>query len=333
MSNQDNDVREIIIIGSGNWGLTLASLFCKNCATRVWTINSDMAKQIIAHRECPGEFFRYSLPEDIIVEEKYASRFEVNKTLFILAVPSSQVCNVSKELSLRCRTPFILSVSKGFDNKQQCTMSELIKLNIPKATVAVLSGPTIANEVVEGKPTRAVLACDDLIALVKLKEVLKNDVIFFEVGRNPAHHEICAALKGLVAIGVGIAVGLDLGANIQGILMTEGIRELGIVASFFGIPESVASGTSGASDLIATCVSKHSRNRRLGLLLAKGLSLEDSLEKVRMTVEGVAMSETIERLSSLDVSIPLIHMVNRIILGKSQNIRTELRNVIKVLGK
>jgi glycerol-3-phosphate dehydrogenase (NAD(P)+) len=125
-----------------------------------------------------------------------------------------------------------------------------------------------------------------------------------------------------------MAEGLALGANLQGVLMTEGIRELGVVSSFFGIPESVAYGVSGAGDLITTCISSESRNRRLGAFLAKGLSLEKAMKKVGMTVEGVAMSQTIETLWSLDVSIPLIHMVNRVLLGKSKDIRKELGQVV-----
>ena len=110
--------------------------------------------------------------------------------------------------------------------------------------------------------------------------------------------------------------------------MTQGLKEMAVIASFFGIPEEVAFGTSGAGDLITTCISPDSRNRQLGSWLAKGLTLEQTLEKVRMTVEGVAMSQTIETLWALDVSIPLIHMVNGILHGKRQDIRKEITRLI-----
>jgi glycerol-3-phosphate dehydrogenase (NAD(P)+) len=323
-----NTIKELIVIGSGNWGLALACLFSKNLSTRVWTLNKELAEQINKDRDCPGDFFKYPVPSPVVVEEKYSSGFDEDKTLFIMAVPSSQVELSAKELSEHCEKPLIVTVSKGFDASKQCTMSELIKRQIPDSAVIVLTGPTIANEVAEGKPTRAVLASDNLMYLAKVKEVLRNDVISFEVSRNPTHHEVCAALKGIVAISVGMAEGLDLGSNLQGVLMTEGIRELGVVSSFFGIPESVAYGVSGAGDLITTCISNESRNRRLGAFLTKGLSLEKAMKEVGMTVEGVAMSQTIETLWSLDVSIPLIHMVNRVLLGKSKDIRKELSQVI-----
>jgi len=110
--------------------------------------------------------------------------------------------------------------------------------------------------------------------------------------------------------------------------MTAGLRELAVVGSFFGVPESVAYGVSGAGDLITTCISPDSRNRKLGALLAQGLTLEQALEQVRMTVEGVAMARTIETLWSLDVSIPLFHAVNAILRGDVKDIRTELTELI-----
>ncbi len=324
-------IEKIIIIGSGNWGLALASVFSNCVPTKVWTIDSAMAEHINSNRENPGEFFKYPLPKSIIVEKKYGSSFDENQTLFIFAVPSSQIGVVAKELSEHSKSPLILSVSKGFDARHQCTMSQLIKHYIPKAVVIILTGPTIANEIAEGKLTRAVMASDDLMYLALVKEALQNDQIFFEISRNPIHHEVCAALKGLVAIAIGMADGLNLGANIQGVLMSEGIRELDAVSSFFGINENIALGTSGAGDLIATCISQDSRNRKLGNAMAEGLSLEDALKKVQMTVEGIAMSKTIETLWSLDVSIPLFHMVNGILLGRKKDIYAEICTIIKSL--
>jgi glycerol-3-phosphate dehydrogenase (NAD(P)+) len=324
-------ISEIIVIGAGNWGLTLACLFSQRIPTRVWTINAPTARYLNANRNNPSEFYKYPISESIAIEMKYSRSFDENRTLFIVAVPSNQIQSVATELHHHTSCPMILSVSKGFDIQDQCTISELITKTIPQASVAILTGPTIANEVAQGEPTRAVLASNDLLYLALLKEALANEVIFFKTSRHPEHHEICASLKGLVAIGIGIAQGLGLGANVQGILMVEGIRELAIVGSFFGVPESAAYGISGAGDLIATCISSHSRNRRLGELLAQGLTIEDATNKVGMTVEGLAMSKAIQTLWTLDVSIPLINLVNNILLGACCDIRQELVVLIKRL--
>jgi len=324
-------IDEIIVIGSGNWGLALAVLFAKTNRVRVWAIDQAMADEINDHRDKPGVFFPYPIPAGITVEPKYASEFDGTKTLLVMAVPSSRVQAVAQELSQRVQSPLILTVSKGFDLTRQCTMSALIQEELPGASVVVLTGPTIAGEVAEGQPTRAVLACEDLTALALVKQALRNDVISFEISRDPRHHEVLAALKGLVAIAVGMADGAGLGANTQGVIMTEGLRELVTVGAFFGVPEEVAYGVSGCGDLITTCISRDSRNRRLGIYLAQGNTLEQALEQVRMTVEGVAMSETIETLWSLDVSIPLIHMVNAILRGKRCDVREELSALIRAL--
>ena len=322
-------IDQIVVIGSGNWGLALASLFSGNRPTRVWTVDQAMADAINAHRDRPGDFFPYPLPDSVAVECKYATAVDPAATLFILAVPSSIVAEAATELAGVAAEPLVLSVSKGYDAHRLCTMSALIAQQIPGAAVVVLTGPTIANEVAEGKPTRAVLAGDDLMHLAMVKDALKNDVISFEVSRSPSHHEVCAALKGIVAIAVGMADGLDMGANIQGILMTEGLKEMAAVTSFFNIPESFAYGVSGAGDLITTCISPDSRNRRLGQAIARGLSSDQALLEVGMTIEGLAMSQTIETLWSLDVSIPLFHMVNRIVGGERDDIRRQLSDLLQ----
>ncbi len=324
-------IDNILVIGSGNWGLTLAGLFSKLLPTRVWTIDAATAKHLNAHRDDPRPLYPYAIPDAVVIEEKYAADFDPRRTLVILAVPSGQVRAVAKDLARHAREPLILTVSKGFDADRQCTMSETIRQEIPGASVVVLTGPTIANEVAVGKPTRAVLASDNLMHLALVKSTLRNDVIAFEVSRNPTHHEVCAALKGIVAIAAGLADGLELGANAQGVLLTEGLKELATVAGFFGIPESVAYGVSGAGDLITTCLSSDSRNRRLGMLLAKGRTLPQALDEVRMTVEGVAMSQTIETLWALDVSIPLFHTVNAILRGRACDVRRELTALIAKL--
>ena len=331
MGLQSYRVDEVIVIGSGNWGLALACLFAEKYPIRVWTLNEQIAEQLNASRQNPGKFFKHPIPDSIVVEPKYSSQFDETRTLIILAVPSGQIALVSRELSSYTSRPLILSVAKGFDVERQCTMSGVIKGELPGATVVVLSGPTIANEVAEGKPTRAVLACEDLTTLAMVKKALANRVISLQVSCNPAHHEICAALKGIVAIAVGMAEALEMGCNAKGVIITEGIKELAEVAAFFGIPQTAAYGISGSADLIATCLSSDSRNVRLGRYLAEGNTLQQALDKVGMAVEGVAMSRTIETLLALDVSIPLIHFVNRAIQGGCRDIRAEIEGLIAVL--
>lgn len=322
-------IESIVIIGAGNWGLTLAALWGETRPVRVWTRNAESSAQLNRDRACSLARFQGRFPDSIVIEEKFTSDVLPAKTLFVLAVPSGQIRSIARELATHAREPLVLTVSKGFDHQGRCTLSEAIRQEIPGASVVVLTGPTIANEIALGKPTRAVLACENLTHLAMVKDALRNDLIAFEVSRFPSHHEICAALKGLVAISAGLADGLELGANAQGVIMTQGLRELSTVASFFGIPESVAFGVSGAGDLITTCISPDSRNRKLGRLMAQGRSLKAALSEVGMTVEGVAMSHTIETLWSLDVSIPLFHMINTILSKEGAADTASLNSVLR----
>ncbi len=321
-------IEEVIVVGSGNWGLALAKVFSGAIKTRIWTLDAPLAKSLDNTRNGGESPVPYPIPDEIVIEEKYSSPFDEQSVLFILAVPSAVVRTASAELATHATKPLVMSVSKGFDSEHFCTMSEVIKQEIPEAVVLVLTGPTIANEVGLGMPTRAILSSDNLFYLAMTKQALANDCLGLEIRRHPAQHEICAALKGLVAIAIGMAEELDLGANAQGIIMCQGLKEIAEVASFFDIPEDVAMGTSGAADLIATCISPKSRNRQLGAFLAQGLSVEEALTQVGMTVEGVAMSRTIETLWSLDISIPLLHLVNASLIDNRRDIKAELHKLI-----
>jgi len=326
-------IDEAIVLGAGNWGCVLAELIARNVPVRLWTLNDQLRDELKGAWKRQGRLSG-SRGFPLVIETKFASSFDQDKTLLVIAVPSSAVRSAAAEVARSCDRPLVLCVSKGFDAEEFCTPSELIRRELPGASVVSLTGPTIANEVGQGLPTVGVLSSDDLACLAMVKAALRNDVIRFATGRNPAHHELCAALKGIIAIGVGMAEGLGLGVNCQAVIMTEGIAEMAHVASFFDIPREVVYGLSGVGDVLTTCISPDSRNRRLGALLGKGCKLQDALEEVHMTVEGVAMSRTIETLWALDVSIPLINFINSAIFGRVSDLRAGftsllMRNIIE----
>jgi glycerol-3-phosphate dehydrogenase (NAD(P)+) len=326
-------IKEAVVLGAGNWGCILAELMARNVPVRLWTLNNplrDELKDAWKRRGRPSANKGFPL----VIETKFASSFDQDKTLLVIAVPSSAVRSVAEEVSRSYDRPLVLCVSKGFDAEEFCTPSELIRKELPGACVVSLTGPTIANEIGQGLPTVGVLSSDDLACLAMVKAALRNDIIRFATGRNPTHHELCAALKGIIGIGVGMAEGLGLGVNCQAVIMTEGIAEMAHVASFFDIPREVVYGLSGVGDVLTTCMSPDSRNRKLGVLLGKGRKLQEALDEVHMTVEGVAMSRTIETLWALDVSIPLINFVNSAIFGQVGDLRAGftsllMRNIIE----
>ena len=141
-----------------------------------------------------------------------------------------------------------------------------------------------------GLPSKAVLASHDLTALTKVARSLRNQTLIFELSRDVDGVELCAALKGVIAVGVGIVDGLALGDNMTALLMTSGLREFVEIAEFLEIRHKTIYGIAGLGDLITTCISPNSRNRRFGRLLGQGVSTEEALKQVGMVVEGVQMA-------------------------------------------
>ena len=153
----------------------------------------------------------------------------------------------------------------------------------------------------EGLPAKAILACRDIATLFRLQSILENDLLSFEYSRDVKGVELAASLKGLIAIAVGIADGLGFRTNMFGLIMTYGVHEFVTVMKFLGVYHKTAYSIAGIGDLITTCISENSRNRRFGKLLGQGYSRNDALKEVGMVVEGVSMAKTIQKLSLEDI--------------------------------
>ncbi|MCB1196068.1 NAD(P)H-dependent glycerol-3-phosphate dehydrogenase [bacterium] len=309
---------KIIVIGAGSWGLTLAHIFSFNNEVTVWTLNQHIASELTQKRSDP-RLPCLKINQSIAFHPMYSTEFD-NTALFIMVAPSNVVEEICLELKNHIDQPNILCASKGFDHRKFCTMSQLIQSIFPKSNVAVLTGPTIAKEVAAGKPTKAILASNKVWFLTEIAKALENDYVKFELDTDIVGHELCACLKGIIAIGTGIADGLGLGKNMQGIIMTYGLKEFVEIAEFLGASSKTIYGLAGMSDLITTCISTDSRNRKLGFLLGQNLKLEDALEEVGMVVEGLNMQKTIYKLERVNIDIPIISAINKIIFNPPDNI-------------
>ncbi len=312
----------IYVIGSGNWGTTLATLFCEKNDVHLWTIDQQEADQINSSHENRAFLPGKKLPASIIVECKYSHPIEP-EDLVILAIPSRRIESVAIELK-KTRVANILNVSKGLKHDTLMTVQEIVKQHLPDVKFATLSGPTISREIANGLPAKAVLASSDLQLLMTLQKALQNKLLVFEFSRDITGIELCGSLKGLIAIAVGIADGLGLETNIHGLIMTYGLQEFATVLEFLGVSTKTVYGIAGAGDLITTCLSENSRNRRFGNFLGQGLSRNDALEKVGMVVEGVSMAKTIQQLSRFNLSIPLFDSIARIIFEPVNDVREAL---------
>jgi len=315
---------KIIIIGAGNWGTTLAILFSKKHKIYLWTIDQDEADRINAN----PLFNNIKLSDSIIVENKFSRK--INKDdIVIIAIPSRKINSLTDEFLENNETEFIaVNASKGVEHSTLKTVSETVLSKLEKVRFANLSGPTIARELLENLPAKAILASEDVILLFHLQKVLENDVLKFEFSRDVKGIELAASLKGLFAIAVGMCDGLGFKTNIFGLIMTYGLREYEIVMKFLGVPISTVYGIAGMGDLITTCISENSRNRKFGKFLAQGYTRDEALEKVGMEVEGVSMAKTIQKLAKFNLSIPLISCITKIIFEDIKDIKSEMITTI-----
>lgn len=305
----------IVILGTGNWGLTLALLFSEKQRIRLWAkeeheltkAKENLVQMMIGNKS------------NIEVAIKYTSPLSKDDIL-IVAVPSGVLPIIAEEIVgfIQDCPLTVVSVSKGLIQPGFKTISQILQEKLPYCRIGVITGPTIADEIVSAKPAKAVLATHDVECLMRLKEELQNNYLHFELSLNVKEVELCAALKGVIAIGAGIADGLNLGKNFMGLLLTYGIHEFISIGKFLGISTQHVLSIAGLGDLVATCWSTDSRNHRFGMLLAREIPVDKALKQVGMIVEGVRCAQDITTLASLNVSLPLIYSIAQVINNPAQ---------------
>lgn len=300
---------KIIVMGAGNWGTTLAQLFAENNRVVLWTLSEDEANEINRHRENKPFLPGIPLHENISAEKKFTSPV-LPDDIVIIAVPSRKIEEVCLEFKAFDHDRFIfVNVSKGVDHHNLKTIEETVYSVLPQVRFANLSGPTIARELAEGLPAKAVLASPDIELLFYLQQNLQNSLLFFEFSTDVKGIELTSSLKGMIAIAIGIADGLGFKTNIYGLIMTQGLAEFVRLTDFLNVSPKTVYGIAGMGDLITTCLSENSRNRQFGKLLAQGFSTDEALKKVGMEVEGVSMAKTVMKLTRLNLNLPLINFV------------------------
>lgn len=317
----------IRVIGAGNWGTTLAQLFAAGNEVTLCTSSAQHAEEINAGRENQRYLPGIPLCASLTALPLALCRFEPDD-IVALAVPSRALPELALGLRPRLAGNPLVCATKGFQHASFKTMGQLVRETIPESPLIVLSGPNIARELAAGLPSKAVLASHDLTALTRTARALRNETLIFELSRDVDGIELCAALKGVIAVGVGIADGLSLGDNMTALLMTYGLREFVEIAEFLEIRHKTIYGIAGLGDLITTCISPNSRNRRFGRLLGQGVTTEEALKQVGMVVEGVQMARTIVEMGDLNISIPLFAMIARAIFQEGIDLREEFVNCL-----
>lgn len=307
------------MIGAGSWGIALADLLHRNGhQVTVWSaLETEITELVQTHQ-------LKTLPDLLLSEEMQftANLHEamMDKDVLVMAVPSIYVRQTAANMSACCRYgQLIVNVAKGIEESTLMTLSDVISQELPMANVAVLSGPSHAEEVSRGLPTTCVAGAKEEHTAQYIQNVFMSQVFRVYTSPDILGIEVGGALKNVIALAAGIADGLGYGDNTKAALITRGIYEVAKLGMAMGGQFQTFCGLSGIGDLIVTCASMHSRNRRAGILIGKGLSMEEAMKEVQMVVEGVYSAKAGLLLAAkYQIPMPIIEEVNHVLFdGKT----------------
>lgn len=306
---------DISIIGAGSWGTALALLLHKNGHhVTVWSIVEAEIKMLQTEHEHKDKLPGVKLPEDM----EFTTDLEAAVTgrdVLVLAVPSPYTRSTSHNMQPYVKEgQLIVNVAKGVEENTLLTLSQIIEEEIPQAEVAVLSGPSHAEEVGRGIPTTIVVGAKKKATAEYLQNIFMSEVFRVYISPDVLGIELGAALKNVVALAAGIADGLGYGDNTKAALITRGITEIARLGVAMGGRFETFCGLTGIGDLIVTCASMHSRNRRAGMLIGQGYTARQAMDEVKMVVEGVYSAKAAMGLAKkYGVQLPIIEQVNSVL--------------------
>ena len=306
---------QIGVIGAGSWGIALAVLLHNNGhKVTVWSALGEEIDMLNREREHKDKLPGVKLPEEMVFTKDLKEAVE-GKDILVLAVPSPFTRKTSNQLKdVVSKGQIIVNVAKGIEESTLMTLSEIIEEEVPQAEVAVLSGPSHAEEVGRGIPTTIVVGAKKKETAEYIQNVFMSEVFRVYISPDVLGIELGAALKNVVALAAGIADGLGYGDNTKAALITRGIAEIARLGTAMGGKVETFYGLSGMGDLIVTCASMHSRNRRAGILLGKGYTMDEAMAEVKMVVEGVYSAKAAMGLAKkYDAQLPIIEQVNAIL--------------------
>lgn len=303
------------VLGAGSWGTALAVLLESNGhEVTIWSIDQNEVQMLLDKREHESKLPGVKLSEAMIITNQIEEAIQ-GMDFCVLAVPSPFTRSTA-----RLMQPFVLEgqiivdVAKGIEEDTLMTLSEQILDEIPCANVAVLSGPSHAEEVGKGLTTTVTIGARNKETAEMLRDAFINERFRVYINPDILGIELGGALKNVVALAAGIADGLGCGDNAKAALITRGIAEITRLGIKMGGKAETFAGLSGIGDLIVTCSSEHSRNRKCGFLMGQGMSLEEAQAEVKMVVEGVYSAKAAKKLGEkYEVNMPLVNEVSKVL--------------------
>lgn len=312
-------MKNINVIGAGAWGTAVANVLSNNNLNVVlYTHELEVIENINSKHINNIYLDTHTLSQTLI--SKHISGYDPNCDLLVNAVPTQYIRHYYTQHNIKTESP-LLNISKGIENSSLFLIHELFELilNIPSSRYCVLTGPSHAEESVKMKPTTVVAASTNLELSTKIQNLFNNDFFRVYTSKDVAGSETGGALKNVIAVAAGITDGLGLGDNAKAALITRGLAEIRRLGISKGANPHTFAGLSGLGDLFVTCNSKLSRNRKVGELIASGLSLDEITEQYRFVAEGVATAISANELGkNNNVELPIINKVNEILFeGKT----------------
>ena len=306
---------KIAIIGSGSWGTAVASLLAqKGFEVCLWSWKKEESERLMRDRENKEFLPGVKLNGNIEFTNDMAYCVS-GADLIVTAPPSHAVRNIAKTLS-SCieKNQIVLNIAKGLEPRTLLRLSEVIREEIPDVRLAVMSGPSHAEEVGRGMATANVVAADEYDIALFVQDIFMGPNFRVYTSDDMLGVEIGGAIKNVIALAAGIAVGLGCGDNTSAALMTRGIAEISRLGTAMGAKAETFAGLTGIGDLIVTCMSTHSRNRRAGVLIGQGKTLKQATDEVRMVVEGVnACAAAYDLAKKYNVSMPITACAHRVL--------------------
>ena len=313
-------MKNIGIIGAGSWGTALATVLANNNKqVQVWSIMEDEVAMLRENHEHLTKLPGVKLADSITFTTDMREAIE-DKEMLVLAVPSVFTRSTAKTMAPYVKeNQIIVCVAKGIEEDTLMTITDVVEQEIPQADFCVLCGPSHAEEVGIGLPTTLVAGAKTEQSARLIQDTFMNDYMRIYTSPDRLGMELGGSLKNVIALAAGMADGLGYGDNTKAALITRGIAEISRLGIAMGAKPETISGLTGIGDLIVTCESRHSRNRKAGMLMGQGYTMEEATKEVQMVVEGIYSAKAALGLAEkYNVSLPIIEEVNKVLFdGKA----------------
>ena len=303
------------VIGSGSWGTALARVLSKNGhEVTLWSRREDESRMLREERENKSKLPGVKIPDDILCTTDLEQTVE-GKDILVLATASPSIRSMAKKMApYVVAGQLIVDVSKGIEESTLMILTDVIAQEIPQCRAAVLSGPSHAEEVGRDIPTTVVAGAKDRETAEYIQNLFMNKVFRVYTSPDMLGIELGGALKNVIALAAGAADGLGCGDNTKAALITRGIAEMSRLGVAMGGHIETFNGLTGIGDLIVTCASMHSRNRRAGILIGQGKTMQEAMDEVKMVVEGVNSAKAAKTLAEkYGIDMPIVQEVNQVL--------------------